>query len=158
MISEETRRKLRESHLGKKQSAESIEKRRQKMIGRVFSEEAKLKMSNYAKNRTKEHLEKLSNAQRGERGSNWKGGISPENERFRKTGAYSRWRKSVLIRDNYKCVNCGAVDVKLHVDHIKPFALFHELRLEVSNGRSLCIPCHRETDTYGVKKYTQKEL
>ncbi len=157
MISEETRRKLRESHLGKRPTEETREKMRQKMLGRVFSDETKLKMSIYAKNRTKEHLEKLSKANSGSNGSNWRGGISPVNERIRKTGIYYRWRKSVLERDNYTCIFCNNNNAKLQVDHIKPFALFPELRFELSNGRTLCVDCHRRTDTYGVKPFTQKE-
>jgi len=31
---------------------------------------------------------------------------------------------------------------------IKPFAYFPELRLVIANGRTLCIPCHKKTDTY----------
>lgn len=37
----------------------------------------------------------------------------------------------------------------LHADNIKPFALYPELRFEVTNGRTLCIPCHKKTGTYG---------
>jgi 5-methylcytosine-specific restriction endonuclease McrA len=37
----------------------------------------------------------------------------------------------------------------LQADHIKPFAHHPELRFDVNNGRTLCVPCHRKTDTYG---------
>ena len=33
--------------------------------------------------------------------------------------------------------------------HIKPFADYPDLRFELSNGRTLCVPCHTKTPTYG---------
>jgi 5-methylcytosine-specific restriction endonuclease McrA len=54
------------------------------------------------------------------------------------------WSKTVLRRDGYKCVICGANRQRLHADHIKPFALFPELRFDLDNGRTLCLPCHKE--------------
>lgn len=41
--------------------------------------------------------------------------------------------------------------VDLQADHIKPFAMYPELRFDVDNGRTMCIPCHKLTDTYGGK-------
>src|SRR3990167_8684542 len=64
---------------------------------------------------------------------------------------YRIWRESVFKRDNYICVWCDQRGKKLNADHIKPFCLFPELRFVVDNGRTLCIDCHRKTDTYGSK-------
>ncbi len=61
---------------------------------------------------------------------------------------YKKWRKLVFERDDYTCQMCGVRGGKLHVDHIKPFVHFPELRLDVKNGRTLCVKCHRQTNTY----------
>lgn len=77
----------------------------------------------------------------------WKGGIS----RVYKTGYYSKeyknWRKKVFERDDYICRECGLAGyVTAH--HIKSFAYYPELRYEISNGLTLCEPCHSKTDNY----------
>jgi len=81
----------------------------------------------------------------------WKGGVSTENELARKSAEYKQWRKLVFSRDNYTCVHCMQVGGKLQADHIKPFSLYKELRYELNNGRTLCIDCHKKTETYGSK-------
>lgn len=55
------------------------------------------------------------------------------------------WRKSVFERDNYTCQVCNVRGTYLEADHIKPWAYFPELRFELSNGRTLCRPCHDKT-------------
>lgn len=97
---------------------------------------------------------------RGEKHPNWKGGNPDKDLAVRQSPEYREWRNAVFKRDNYTCVFCGDKSVKgnkvtLHADHIKPFSLYHELRLEVDNGRTLCAPCHRKTETYGFR---QKKL
>ena len=87
----------------------------------------------------------------GEKCHLWRGGVSSENELARKSPEYREWRTSVFERDNYTCVECGVRGGKLHADHILPFAYYHELRLEITNGRTLCVKCHYKTDTYGSK-------
>lgn len=88
----------------------------------------------------------------------WKGGITPINQQIRTSREYSLWRQAVLKRDRYTCVIGGpSHGKKFHVDHIKRFADYPELRLEVSNGRTLCIDCHKKTETWGAKKqYAEK--
>lgn len=93
---------------------------------------------------------------KGSKSHFWKGGVTKENLKIRQSLEYSEWRKSVFERDCYACVFCGNKSSKgnkviLNADHIKPFAYFPELRLEVSNGRTLCESCHKKTDTYGSK-------
>jgi 5-methylcytosine-specific restriction endonuclease McrA len=84
---------------------------------------------------------------------------------------YSEWRSKVYKRDNYTCIICG--DNKggnLNADHIISFAVIlekhHMSSLEdalicdelwdVDNGRTLCVECHKKTDTWGHK--TRMEL
>ena len=91
----------------------------------------------------------LNNAKRGINHHNWKGGITPINKAIRNSSYYKEWRRAVFERDDYTCQFCGLRGVWLQADHIKSFALFPKDRFEITNGRTLCINCHRNTDTYG---------
>lgn len=84
----------------------------------------------------------------GEKNKNWKGGITPINRKIRTSLEYKLWRESVFKRDDYTCIWCGEVGGRLHADHIKPFANFPELRFAIDNGRTLCVVCHKKTDSY----------
>ena len=136
------------------------EKRKQRNTGRTHFKKGHVV--------TKETREKISEAHLGMKkpwalpippkyGSEnfmWKGGVTPINEKIRKSHEYKLWRNAVYERDNYTCIWCGKRGGKLHADHIKPFAYYPELRFAIDNGRTLCIECHRTTETYGerVKK------
>ena len=77
---------------------------------------------------------------KGEKNKNWKGGITKLSQKIRSSLEYKFWRQSVFKRDCFTCQGCGeqkTVSGKLEADHIKPFALFPELRFEISNGRTL---------------------
>lgn len=78
----------------------------------------------------------------------WKGGITPINLVIRNSAEYKLWRIAVFARDSYTCVWCGIKGGTLNADHIKPFALYPELRFAIDNGRTLCVPCHKTTDTF----------
>lgn len=66
LVSEETRNKLRKAHVGRKQTPEWIEKRRQKKLGVKRSEKSKQKMRNAQLGKTKPLWvrERMSEAQR----------------------------------------------------------------------------------------------
>lgn len=112
----------------------------------------------------KKHNEEAKQKMRGENNGNWRGGVSEEHHLIRESSDYKLWREIVKKRDNYTCVACGLKQgwnknlkrqVRLQVDHIKPFALFPELRFAINNGRCLCEECHRKTETWGVNKIYQ---
>lgn len=110
---------------------------RKRMKGVPISMERRAKMS--------------QSALRGDKSPLWRGGRSTKNALLRHSFQYSVWRKSVFERDDYSCQFCGKRGGKLNADHIKPFALFPDLRFELTNGRTLCEPCHRGTETWGRK-------
>lgn len=125
--------------------------------GQKHTPESRQKMSEANKGNQKAKGSKRTAAQRayisqqtkkrvtliGEKHPNWKGGISGEIMRIRKGSEIKLWRNFVFERDNFTCQHCG--DNKggnLQAHHIKSFADYPELRFEVSNGLTLCKPCH----------------
>lgn len=154
--------KLIKSHTGLKQSKETRERRSETHkkigvgkwnIGRKVSIETRKKQSN--------------SLPKGKNHPNWKGGINSINDTIRKSLHYKLWRESVFKRDNWTCIWCGDNNhkgrnktIKLNADHIKPFALYPELRFAIDNGRTLCIPCHKKTETFAgrIKNYNKKLL
>lgn len=96
---------------------------------------------------------------KGNKHWNWRGGITPINEKIRASTEYKLWRTSVFLRDNFTCVFCMKRGGKIQADHIKPFSMFPELRFSIDNGRTLCISCHTKTETYGKRmKYYKSEI
>lgn len=113
--------------------------------GRKITEETREKL-------IKSHTGLKYELNSGEKHWNWKNGATPKNEAIRKSAEYKKWRTAVFERDNYTCVKCGKRGTTIHADHIKPLALFNELSLDIDNGRTLCVSCHKQTETYGVNK------
>lgn len=66
------------------------------------------------------------------------------------------WRSAVFTRDDYTCQICEIRGGRLQADHIEPYSLRPDLRLDIGNGRTLCEACHRQTPTYGWRAYWLK--
>lgn len=174
-LSAEHIEKIRKSGYGRKHKESSKLKMRLASLGRKNSEETRRKISEAnsgkvsafkGKHHSLETRKKLSDIQRtktGEKSHNWKGGVTPANKLIRHSFEYRLWRESVFKRDGYTCIWCGAKNgggkrVVLNADHIKPFFLFPELRFAIDNGRTLCLDCHRKTDTYGASSKLIKKI
>jgi len=141
-------------HWNEEQKKE-ISKRNKGMKTHEWTEESRKKASESAKKRkaSVETRKKMSEAHKGSKGSNWRGGVTPEHKQIRRSLEYRLWREAVFKRDNWTCQECEARSkkgkrIELHPHHIKSFALYPKLRFKVSNGKTLCVECHEETDNY----------
>jgi len=153
---------------GKTHTIENREKMRLLNIGKKYSKEVNSKKGLegnrnpfYGKKHSEETISKMQQIKYGEKNPNWNGGITSANAKLRNTHENKLWRSSVLERDNHTCVWCGFVGKKgsgeIVADHIKPFILYPEIRFAIDNGRTLCVPCHKTTNTYGfnMKNYVK---
>lgn len=163
----EAREKMRQAKLknptrfwlGKKRSKETIEKvaaslrgKSSHMKGKKHTEETKKKISEFVKAHPVAYWKgKKREDMTGEKHPNWRGGVTPINLKIRNSLEMRLWREAVFTRDKYTCVWCGKVGGTLQADHIKQFAYYPELRFAIDNGRTLCKPCHKTTETYSKK-------
>jgi len=148
---EQTKRKISESHKGKSLS----EKHKQK-ISNTSKGHKKSSTINYHKPKSVVHKRKMSEAHRGEKAYNWKGGIKKLAQRIRDSSKYRIWRLKVFERDKFTCVNCHNIGGILNAHHIKKFyIILKEKKVktleeadnckelwDVNNGVTLCIKCH----------------
>ena len=143
--------------------------------GKPHSKKTKEKISNYWKKYyandgiapTKGKRWKLSEKTRkemrqsrlGEKGYNWKGGITSENHRIRNGFNIRFWREKVFKRDNYTCQKTKIRGGILRCHHIKTFADYPESRFDIDNGITLSDKIHKEFHKiYGVKNNTREQL
>ena len=132
-------------------------------LGKKMSKKLRDKLSRSGREKFKNGYIQWNKGLRGEkspmygsRNPMWKGGVSTVNARLRSSAEFIEWRNSVYKRDDWTCTVCKRRSKKgqrliLNADHIKPWSKFPELRFDINNGRTLCLDCHKQTDTYGRK-------
>lgn len=139
IVTQETRDKISKARTGIKRPPFSAEWRR------------KLGLASKGIKRSLEFRKKVSDSKKGSKSHLWQGGKTAESKIIRESWEYRLWRENVFKRDNWTCQICKKRGVRLNADHIKPFSKYPEFRFDLNNGRTLCISCHRKTDTFGVK-------
>ena len=82
---------------------------------------------------------------KGELNPNWKGGLTSQNGLIRASARFQEWRQAVFERDNWTCQDCRKRGGDLEAHHIRTFSEYPELRFDISNGRTLCLECHKKT-------------
>lgn len=113
----------------------------------------------YQKEKAQLTFKKMHESQKGKNHPNWKGGISTERELFHASKKTKEWKHSIYKKDNYTCICCGQKGYELNVHHIKPYAIYPELRLDENNGATFCVNCHREFHKqYGRKMIGKEQL
>lgn len=101
---------------------------------------------------------------KGENHPSWKGGVTTEAEKLRKSKEYEQWRESVFMKDNYTCQCCGTYGGRLVAHHLLDYANNVSERFNVENGITLCFNCHDSTikdsfhNLYGTHGKTPNEL
>ena len=154
VVSPETRKKISDAlYKGGKKKSQCVD------CGISLSNPTALRCKKDAGSfRFKNPEERLKQSRRllGEKSPNWQGGKTNESLRIRHSIEYRLWREAVFARDNWTCVLCSERGCVLNADHIKSFALHPDLRFAIDNGRTLCVPCHKKTDTYGNKSRKRK--
>lgn len=107
----------------------------------------------------------------GNKNGNWRGGKTSLNAMLRYSKEMKAWSREVFKRDNYTCQHCFVRGCYLEAHHVKKFSqIMSEFLLkysqfspiddkeilirlsttyepfwELSNGLSLCKPCHNKT-------------
>lgn len=153
--------------------------------GKKHSDIAKRKMSDTAKKNMTEERRKqigetgrgkhffkhteatkknMSERQKGSKGCNWQGGITPKVKAIRNSLKYADWRKQIFLRDDFTCQDCGQRGGDLEVHHTpKTFsqwieeikqnlplmdlfeaAMIYTPLWDLDNGITYCKNCHKK--------------
>jgi len=95
-----------------------------------------------------------------ERSHLWNPNLTEEDrQQTRKFPKYIEWRNEVYKKDNYICQKCNQYGGDLNAHHIESYNNNIELRIEISNGITFCIDCHKNFHhLYGYGNNTQNQL
>lgn len=148
----EYREKQSEAHKG------NSPKNLTKLIAYAKSEAGRKSASDRMKGKVAWNKGKIFEAIRGENHYNWRGGKGTKRHRDMGRYEYINWRSLVFMRDKYTCQECGAKGVYLMAHHIKPWVGYPKLRYKLSNGKTVCEPCHASIDKHFAQFYVKGRL
>ena len=99
----------------------------------------------------------------GEKSVHWNYNLTDEEREANKSRlsdvVYIRWRKNVFIKDDYVCCKCDQKGGKLNAHHILNYSNYKQLRLDINNGITLCVNCHKKFHKkYGIKNNNDIQL
>ncbi len=120
---------------------------------------------------TKEERQKIADRspiRMGKDSPNWRGGTTKLRIAIMSLNKYKIWRTTVFKRDNWICQKCGKRNCRLEAHHkkaIRKILKENNIRTtkqakkckelwDILNGQTLCISCHRQTDSYLVNQYS----
>lgn len=63
---------------------------------------------------------------------------------LRNSDEYRAWRKLIFERDSYTCKMCGEIARQIQAHHIFPVRDYPDLTLDINNGITLCVICHKK--------------
>jgi len=86
---------------------------------------------------------KMSLSRRGSKNGNWKGGVTKEIRKFRRSKEYIAWRKAVIERSGGICEECHS-DENIEAHHIISLHKDFSKALDIDNGMALCRSCHKK--------------
>ena len=128
----------------------------------------KLRLANKGHIPWNKGLKGIVKMKRGKDSPLWRGGKRGLHKEIRQSTEYKQWREQVFERDNWTCLICGirggnGKKVILNADHIQTFAYILDKHgidsaqkalicsdlWDIANGRTLCISCHMNTNTWG---------
>lgn len=176
LVSNEIRKAVSKAQKDRKhQPQEGFQKGHKIWLGKKFSKEHKRKialgkMGDKNPMKRAEVKAKMIQSVKGkprynfreEKSSNWKGGITSLRGQIYNNLEFRKWRHQIFERDNYTCCECYKIGGKLHPHHIKSFSKIlkdnniktlkeakncQEL-WDINNGITLCIDCHKLTQSY----------
>lgn len=142
---------------GRKLSQNTIEKQREKKVGRFVSVETREKIRKSQIGVPRFHM-------RGEKHPRYISDRSKlqrygTDNQDRRSSMYREWRKKVWLRDNFKC-KIANPDCKGRIEahHILGYTEYPELRFDINNGITLCHHHHpqKRKDEMELSPYFQQ--